>query len=207
VARASGGRIGYLHIFDFGINGYNELEQQFTGQIDKEALIFDARWSNGGWTGSIVAELMDRRALGFHASREKKEVWPDMRWGGLFGPKAVLVNHVTVSAGESFAYFFRKRGIGPLVGSRTWGGSTALNPVPALIDGGYVNVPNAPFYDESGWMFEGHGLDPDVPVEPDPARMFSEGDAQLAAAVRTLMQALSTKAFRPPPLPSSKRTP
>ena len=206
VDRESGGRIGYLHIPDFGINGYNELEQQFTGQIDKEALILDARWSNGGWTGTIICELMDRPPLAFHASRERKEVWPDVRWGGHFGPKAVLVNHVTVSAGESFSYFFRRRGIGPLVGSRTWGGSTALNPVPALLDGGYVNVPNAPFYNETGWLFEGHGLDPDVAVEPDPARMWTEGDAQLAAAVKTLSEALNTKTFRPPALPAGRKS-
>src|SRR5262249_21766403 len=122
-------------------------------------------------------------------------------WGAHFGPKALLVNEVTVSAGESFAYLFRQRHLGPLVGSRTWGGSTGLNPVPALLDGGYVNVPNAPFFDEAGWLWEGHGIDPDVLVVPDPARAFSEGDPQIATAVKSMLEALDANPYRLPAEP------
>jgi len=50
-----------------------------------------------------------------------------------------------------------------------------------LIDGGAVNVPNAPFFDESGWLIEGTGLEPDYPVERDPA---AAGDVQLEEAVK-----------------------
>jgi len=79
---------------------------------------------------------------------------------------------------------------GPIVGARTWGGLTGLNPVPRLIDGGYVNVPNAPFFDDGQWLIEGHGLEPDIDVVNDPARMMSDGDAQLDAAVKAMLEAL-----------------
>lgn len=195
VSDASGGRIGYVHIPDFTNAGYGDLARQFYAQLDKDALIIDARWSLGGSTGAAVAELLARRDLNFAAGRYNQP-WPSPRFGVHAGAKALLVNHITVSAGENFSYYFRKLGIGPIVGSRTWGGLTGLNGAPALIDGGAVNVPNAPFYDESGWLLEGHGLEPDVAVERDPA---SDADAQLDAAIRTLQSTRTSSSTPTPP--------
>jgi tricorn protease len=190
VDQASGGRIGYVHIPAFNQSGFSELARQYYGQIAKEALLIDARWSQGGSTGAIVAELLARRPLNHYATRHSNEPASAPTYGAHFGPKALLVNHITISAGENFAFYFRKLALGPLVGSRTWGGFTGLNPVPALIDGGSVNVPNAPFFDETGWMPEGHGLEPDIAVIRDPA---ATSDAQLEAAVHALMAALPSE--------------
>lgn len=191
VAEASGDRIGYVHIPAFNASGFSELARQYYGQVAKEALIVDTRWSQGGSTGAIVAELLARRPLNASASRYSSEPTPAPSYGVHAGPKALLVNHITISAGENFAHYFRKLALGPIVGSRTWGGLTGLNPVPALIDGGSINVPNAPFFDESGWLIEGHGLEPDLPVTRDPA---ADADAQLEAAVQALLAKL-------PPVP------
>lgn len=187
VDEASGGRIGYVHIPAFNQSGFSELARQYYGQVAKEGLIVDARWSQGGSTGAIVAELLARRPLNYYASRYSDEPATSPTYGAHFGPKALLVNHITISAGENFAFYFRKLNLGPLVGSRTWGGFTGLNPVPKLIDGGSINVPNAPFFDETGWMAEGHGLEPDLPVTRDPA---AGSDAQLEAAVQALVARL-----------------
>jgi len=183
VADASGGRIGYIHIPDFNQNGFSDFVRQFYGQIDKDALIIDARWSSGGSIGAVLAELLARRNLNFAANRYSKEAWPAPRFGVHPGRKALIVNNITVSAGENFSFYFRKLALGPIVGARTWGGLTGLNPVPSLIDGGAVNVPNAPFFDDTGWLIEGQGLEPDVKVERDPA---ASDDAQLDAAIAAL---------------------
>jgi tricorn protease len=201
VAEVSGGRIGYVHIPELTTSGFGDLVRQYYGQIDKDALIVDARWSLGGWTGGVVAELLARQPLNYAAGRYTEENWPAPRWGAHFGPKALLVNHETVSAGENFAWYFHKLALGPIVGSRTWGGLTGLNPVPPLIDGGYVNVPNAPFFDEDRWIIEGRGIEPDIEVEPDPSRMMIDGDAQLDAAVKAMLDALAAKPYRPPAKP------
>jgi tricorn protease len=188
VEEASGGRIGYVHIPVFNQSGFSEMARQYYGQVNKDALVIDARWSMGGSTGGIIAELLARRPLNSYASRYSEESATGPTYGAHFGPKALVVNHITVSAGENFAYYFRKLALGPLVGSRTWGGLTGLNPVPPLIDGGAVNVPNAPFFDTAGWMPEGEGLEPDVAMTRDPA---ADADAQLEAAVQALLAKLT----------------
>jgi tricorn protease len=190
VDEASGGRVGYAHIPAFNASGFSDFARQYYGQVAKEALLVDARWCQGGSAGATFAELLARRPLNYAASRYSSEAWPAPRLGAHFGPKALLVNHITVSAGENFAYYFRKLNLGPVVGSRTWGGLTGLNPIPALIDGGSINVPSAPFFDETGWLIEGEGLAPDIAVTRDPA---ADEDAQLEAAVKALLARLPAR--------------
>mgnify|MGYP003575349139 FL=1 len=173
------------------MNGFNSFMAQLGGQLTKAALIIDPRWSPGGWTGGLLAETLSRPELNFLTYRYATTTWPAIRLGVHHGPKALLVNHMTVSAGENFAYYFRKLKLGPLVGSRTWGGLTGINPVPSLIDGGSLNVPGAPFSDRGEWIIEGHGIEPDVVVEDDPGSRTEMGiDPQLQAAVREMMKAI-----------------
>ncbi|HKS21471.1 MAG TPA: S41 family peptidase [Thermoanaerobaculia bacterium] len=195
VDEVSGGRIGYLRVSDFGMGGFNSFMAQFGGQLTKHALIVDPRWSPGGWTGGLLAETLSRPELNFMTYRYATTTWPANRLGVHHGPKVLLVNHMTVSAGENFAYYFRKLKLGPLVGSRTWGGLTGINPVPPLIDGGSLNVPAAPFSDRGEWIIEGHGIEPDVAVEDDPGTRTEMGiDPQLQAAVREMMKVIGAKA-------------
>ena len=195
VDQTSGGRIGYVRVSDFIMSGFNSFMGQFGGQLTKAALIIDPRWSPGGWTGGLLAETLSRPELNFLTYRYATTTWPAIRLGAHHGPKALLVNHMTVSAGENLAYYFRKLKLGPLVGSRTWGGLTGLNPVPSLIDGGSLNVPAAPFSDHGEWIIEGHGIEPDVLVEDDPGSRTEMGiDPQLQAAVREMMKAIGASA-------------
>ncbi|MEA2336192.1 MAG: tricorn protease [Thermoanaerobaculia bacterium] len=204
VDAASGGRIGYIHIPDFSTNGLNEFVRQYYGLVDKGALIIDPRWSQGGWTGAVVAELLARVPLNYNALRDSENVWPAPRQGAHFGPKCLLVNHMVVSAGENFAYYFRKLRLGPIIGARTWGGLTGLNGTPPLIDGGSINVPDAPFFDRSGWLIENHGLDPDVAVNLDPSR---PGDPQLEAAIAAMRKAIAAHPYVSPHRPSKRMRP
>ena len=200
VEETSNGRIGYIHIPDFSMNGLNEFVRQYYGQVGKDALIIDPRWSQGGWTGAIMAEFLARTPLNYAAERYSSNVWPSPRQGAHFGPKCLLVNHMVISAGENFSYYFRKLHLGPIVGTRTWGGLTGLNGNPALIDGGSVNVPNAPFFDRGAWLIENHGLEPDVVITDDPARPAGR-DPQLEAAIQAMGKALAARPYVPPSKP------
>ncbi len=205
VERLTVGQVGYLHIPDFTFNGLSEFVQQFQRQINKKALIIDPRWSQGGSVGDIIVRLLDQPLLNYYGERYSSNNWP-VPARAHQGPKCVLINHLVVSAGENFSYYFRKSGLGKLVGTRTWGGLVGLNGNPALIDGGYVNIPNAPFFSVEGeWLIENHGIEPDVEVIDDPSLMADDNDPQLEAAIRLMLEEIRRNPLKPlrrPPYPN-----
>jgi tricorn protease len=106
------------------------------------------------------------------------------------------------SGGDYFPYWFRKAGVGKLIGTRTWGGLVGLSENPYLIDGGYASVPSFAFYDLDGtWGIEGHGVDPDIEVVDDPALMVEGGDPQLDAAIEFMLEEIEANPYRPVPIP------
>ena len=201
------GQVGYLHVPGVAFNGLDELIRQYNGQIDKKALIIDVRWSQGGSLGDVFVHLLDQRGLNYFADRFSDNNWP-VPSRGFQGPKCLLINHLVVSAGENFSYYFRKAGLGKLIGMRTWGGLVGLNGNPALIDGGYVNVPNAGFFSGDGkWLIENHGIDPDLKVVDDPAFMVNGEDPQLDVAVKLMLKEIKRAPARParrPPYPDRR---
>jgi len=194
VAARTGGRVGYVHLPDFTTQALNALVTQLYGQTEKEALIIDIRWSQGGSLGDVFAKMLDPRVLNYLGGRDARDRAVPQR--AHHGPKCLLVSGMSVSAGENFAYYFRKLGLGKLVGNRTWGGLVGLNGNPALIDGGYYHVPNAPFYEDDGtWMIEGHGIEPDIEVVNDPSKLAGGVEPQLDAAVRQMLSELKARPF------------
>ena len=131
---------------------------------------------------------MDPATLNYMGGRNSLD--RPIPWRLQHGPKRLIVSGMTVSAGENFAYYFRKLGRGKIIGSRTWGGLIGLNGNPALIDGGYFNIPNAPFFEDNGtWMIEGYGLEPDIEIIGDPgSSMGGAGDSQLNAAIKDILE-------------------
>ncbi|HEV7373153.1 MAG TPA: S41 family peptidase [Pyrinomonadaceae bacterium] len=202
VEQRTNGQVGYLRISDFTFNGLSEFVRQFQGQINKKALIIDPRWSQGGSVGDILVRMLAQPPLNYYGVRDSVNNWP-VPARAHQGPKCVLINHLVVSAGENFSYYFRKLGLGKLIGTRTWGGLVGLNGNPALIDGGYVNIPNAPFFSNDGeWLIENQGIEPDVEVLDDPSLMADGHDPQLEAAIRLMLEEIRRK-----PKPQPRRPP
>ena len=71
VAQA-GGRIGYVHVPDTGIDGQNELVRQFMGAFDKDALIIDERWNSGGQIPTRFIELLNRPVTNYWARAPRR---------------------------------------------------------------------------------------------------------------------------------------
>lgn len=200
VDEASDGRIGYIYVPNTGIDGQNELFRQFYGQIDREALIIDERWNGGGQIPTRFIELLDRPVANWWATRDGRD-WP---WppDAHFGPKAMLINGLAGSGGDYFPFWFRARGLGPLIGTRTWGGLVGISGNPRLIDGAMVTVPTFAFYEQDGtWGIEGHGVDPDIEVVDDPSQMADGQDVQLDGAIDYLLDELERAPFRKPERP------
>jgi tricorn protease len=189
VDEATNGRIGYIYVPSTGLDGQTELERQFMAQFDKEGLIVDERFNNGGQIPDRFIELLDRKPLAFWAVRDGRNwQWPPQ---ANFGPKVMLINGWSGSGGDAFPDYFRKAGLGPLIGTRTWGGLIGISGVPALIDGGFITVPTFRMYNPDGtWFKEGHGVDPDIEVKDDPTQLAKGIDPQLEAGIQEVLKLL-----------------
>lgn len=192
VEEASGGQIGYIYVPSTGVDGQNELVRQFYGQWNKPGLIVDERFNNGGQIPDRFIELLNRKPLAYWAVRDGKNwQWPQV---GHFGSMAMLINGWAGSGGDAFPDYFKKAGLGPLIGARTWGGLIGISGSPSLIDGGSVSVPTFRMYNPDGtWFKEGHGVEPDVEVKEDPTQLAKGVDTQLEAAIENVMKQIKAK--------------
>ena len=195
VQEATNNNVGYIYVPDTGRNGQNELVRQFIPQRTKEALIIDERFNSGGQIPDRFIEMLNRPLYNYWARRDHRN------WQTPFvahtGPKVMLMNGWSGSGGDAFPYYFRKAGLGPLIGTRTWGGLIGMSGNPRPIDGGYVSVPTFGFWNTQGdWDVEGYGVDPDYPIENEPHLMVGGNDPQLEKAVEVILELLEKQ---PPP--------
>jgi tricorn protease len=182
VHEATDGRVGYIYVPDTGVNGQNELVRQFYGQFGKDGLIIDERFNSGGQIPDRFVELLNRPVTNFWAIRDGVDwQWPPV---AQTGARVMLINEWAGSGGDAFPYYFSKAGLGPLIGKRTWGGLIGISGAPPLVDGGAVTVPTFAIYSDGEFIIENHGVEPDIEVEADPARMWNGGDPQLERAIQ-----------------------
>ena len=200
VEELSGGKIGYIYVPNTGVDGQTELVRQFYGQRMKPSLIIDDRWNGGGQIPTRFIELLNRPVTNYWARRDARDgAWPP---DGHRGPMAMLINGLAGSGGDMFPWLFKHNKLGPVIGTRTWGGLVGISGNPGLIDGGSISVPTFGFYETDGtWGVEGHGIDPDIEVIDDPAKMKDGRDPQLEKAVEVLLKELETNAYKPVPKP------
>ncbi len=202
VAAETDGRVGYIYVPNTGVDGQSDLVRQFVGQIDKDALIVDERWNGGGQIPTRFIEMLNRPVTNYWATRDSK----DWRWppDSHQGAKCMLINGLAGSGGDMFPWLFKRADLGPLIGTRTWGGLVGISGNPALIDGGYTSVPTFGFYETDGtWGIEGHGVDPDIRVVDDPALMVDGGDPQLEKAIEVMLDSIRNNPYSPPKAPKS----
>ena len=200
VDEASGGKIGYIFVPSTGVGGQNELVRQFYGQWNKEGLIIDERFNNGGQIPDRFIELLNRKPLAYWDVRDGQNwQWPPVAH---FGSMAMLINGWAGSGGDAFPDYFRKAGLGPLIGGRTWGGLIGISGAPSLIDGGVVTVPTFRMYNPDGtWFAEGYGVAPDIAVPEDPTALAKGIDPQLERAIEEVMKSIVEKGPIHPKVP------
>ncbi len=202
VGRASGGRIGYVYLSDMSEAGMDQFVRQFYPQLDRQGLIFDDRWNGGGFIDQIVLERLRRVLVGMTTNRNRVPMTIPQQL--INGPKVCLINHYSASDGDLFPYYFRGYGLGPLIGTRTWGGVRGIRGFWSLMDGGYITVPEDSTYGlDSQWNMENRGVEPDITVDDAPADWEAGHDVQLEAGIHYLLDALKKNPVSlpaPPPL-------
>jgi tricorn protease len=201
VDRLSGGKVGYVYMSDMEQLGIQQFVRQFYAQLDKQALIMDDRWNGGGFIAPFALERLRRVLVSLDVNREGAIASEPQEL--LNGPKVALLNHWSASDGDIFPYLFKQYGLGPLVGTRSWGGVRGIRGNWQMMDGGYITIPEEATYGtDSQWAVENHGVDPDIEVENMPADLLAGHDAQLETAVAMMVKAIDGKpAGLPPPPP------
>ena len=200
VDQMSGGKVAYIYLPDTYSGGYTNFNRYFFAQTDKQAAIIDERFNGGGDIADYIIDYLRRPLLSYWTLREGEDITTPIE--GIFGPKVMITNEMAGSGGDAMPWLFRRAGIGPLVGKRTWGGLVGHYTNPGdLIDEGFTGTPNLAFYTPEGkWDIENHGVDPDVDVEFDPAQWRQGHDAQLDKAVEVVMDLMKKN-----PAPTRKR--
>jgi tricorn protease len=205
VAKATNGRVGYLHIPDMGAAGIREFIKWYYPQLRKEALIVDVRANGGGNVSRMLIERLRRKVLALNYSRTNDDAstYPD---GAFLGPMVTLLDANSASDGDIFPAMFREAGLGPLIGKRSWGGVVGITNRGQLIDGGSVNVPESGLANKNGeWIIEGYGVDPDIEVDNDPQSVINGKDPQLERAITEIMNKIKSPVKLPPkPAPPVK---
>ncbi|MDI5961434.1 S41 family peptidase [Streptantibioticus silvisoli] len=201
VRQASGGRLGYLHVPDMMGAGWAQLHRDLRVELGREGVVLDVRENRGGHTSQLVVEKLARRLISWDYPRDgTPTAYPA---DAPRGPVVAVADEFAGSDGDIVNGAFQALGIGPVVGTRTWGGVIGIDSRYALVDGTLITQPKfATWMEGCGWGMENHGIDPDVEVVITPQDRVHGRDPQLDTAIRLALEALeATPARTPPPLP------
>jgi tricorn protease len=202
VAEKSHGQIGYLHLYDMGGLGLRQFARDYPPQWDRRGLIVDDRWNHGGEVAAMIVGYLARRTFCINSMRYSAgySTTPDRVFRGYLD---VLINRQGGSDCETFAQAVKDFQLGPVIGTRTWGGLVGISMFVSLVDGGSITAPDYRVYSTDGkWVIENEGVTPDIVVDLDPAEMARGYDAQLMKAVDYLMKKIAEE-----PRPEPKRPP
>ncbi|MFC9629011.1 S41 family peptidase [Streptomyces mirabilis] len=190
VHEKSGGRLGYLHVPDMQAPGWAQIHRDLRVEVAREGLVVDVRENRGGHTSQLVVEKLARRIVGWDLPRGMRPYsYPE---DAPRGPVVAVANEFSGSDGDIVNAAIKALGIGPVVGTRTWGGVIGIDSRYRLVDGTLVTQPKYAFWlDGYGWGVENHGVDPDVEVVQTPQDHAAGRDAQLDEAIRIALAALA----------------
>ncbi len=198
VDKATNGQVGYVHIPDMSSEGLNEFVKYFYPQLAKKALIIDDRGNGGGNVSPMIIERLNREITRSNMARNVEQIGHTPT-KVMAGPKVLLINQYSASDGDLFPYGFKKHQIGKVIGTRTWGGVVGIRGSLPFVDGADLRKPEFASYsaDESKWIIEGYGVDPDIEIDNDPSREYEGTDDQLNKAIEVILDEL--KSFKEPP--------
>jgi len=202
VRELSQGRLGYLHIPDMMGEGWAHFHRDLRTEMGRDGLIFDVRANNGGHISQLVVEKLARRVIAWGVDRwQRPETYP---FEARRGPMVTVADEFAGSDGDIVTAAIRLLGLGPVVGTRTWGGVIGIEGYQELVDGTSITVPQYAFsFMDFGWDVENYGVDPDVEVLNTPDDWAAGRDAQLETAVQLALEALDKQ---PPPVPPDPAT-
>lgn len=204
VDEMSGGELAYVWVPNTSGGGFANFNRFYFSQQDKKGVVIDERNNGGGSAADYMIDVLSREPVGYFNSKAgDRRPWTTPM-AGIWGPKVMIINERAGSGGDLLPYMFKLRELGPLVGTKTWGGLVGTWDTPRFIDGGRMVAPRGGFYDLDGeWAVEGEGIAPDIEVIMDPAVVLTGRDPQLEAAVQEALRLLKTERYELQPEPAA----
>ncbi|OXY89804.1 peptidase S41 [Streptomyces diastatochromogenes] len=198
VHETSGGRLGYLHVPDMQAPGWAQIHRDLSVEVAREGLVVDVRENRGGHTSQLVVEKLARRIVGWALPRGMRPYsYPQ---DAPRGPVVAVANEFSGSDGDIVNAAIKALGIGPVVGTRTWGGVIGIDSRYHLVDDTLITQPKYAFWLEGyEWGVENHGVDPDVEIVQRPQDYAADRDTQLDKAISLALEALEQRPPKTPP--------
>jgi tricorn protease len=204
VSELSGGKLAYVYLPNTGGGGFTNFNRYYFAQQDKKGVIIDERNNGGGSAADYMIDVMNRKLFGYFNSRAGDHRPWTTPISAIWGPKVMIINERAGSGGDLLPYMFKAAKLGPLVGTRTWGGLVGTWDTPPFVDGGGMVAPRGGFYDVDGnWAVEGEGIAPDIEVIQEPKLVLQGHDPQLERAVEEAMRLLGENEFMMKPEPKA----
>ncbi|MGY8908613.1 MAG: S41 family peptidase [Flavobacteriales bacterium] len=197
VDELSKGKLAYVYVPNTSNPGFTSFNRYYFSQQDKKGAIIDERNNGGGSAADYMIDIMSREVVGyFNSKTESRKPWTTPM-AGIWGPKVMIINERAGSGGDLLPYMFKEKNLGPLVGTKTWGGLVGTWDTPPFIDGGRMVAPRGGFFDVDGnWAVEGEGVAPDIEVHQTPKEVLAGQDPQLEKAVEEALRLLNLNEFK-----------
>jgi tricorn protease len=204
VDELSNGKLAYIYVPNTSNGGFESFNRYYFSQQDKKGAVIDERNNGGGSAADYMIDIMSRELFGYFNSRANDNRPWTTPMAGIWGPKVMLINERAGSGGDLLPYMFKMKNIGPLIGTRTWGGLVGTWDTPRFIDGGRMVAPRGGFYDVDGnWAVEAEGVAPDIEVIQHPKETSKGNDPQLERAVQEALKLLEGNEFELKPEPKA----
>ncbi|MFZ1228142.1 MAG: PDZ domain-containing protein, partial [Saprospiraceae bacterium] len=196
VDELSKGKLGYVWVPNTGGPGFNSFNRYYFSQQDKQGAVIDERFNGGGLLDDYMVDLMVRR-LRAAITNEVPDGKPLRLPAGILGPKVLLINEMAGSGGDFFPWIFRQQKVGPLIGTRTWGGLVKSSTHYSFVDGGAMTAPDNGVFDpiNNKWVGENMGIAPDIEQKISAIAVSKGRDLQLEKAVEETLKLLEKEPF------------
>jgi Tol biopolymer transport system component len=190
VAKASGGTLGYAHLFDMGEGSLRQFYVDLDAETHaRDGVVIDVRNNNGGFVNAYALDVLSRKPYLTMQGRGRAETPARSQLGqrALERPTVLVTSQHSLSDAEDFTEGYRTMGLGKVVGEPTGGWIIYTSDVP-LIDGSSVRLPGTRVRDHEGKDMENAPRPVDVPVKRAMGEWYQGVDSQLDAAVRVLLK-------------------
>ena len=180
-----------------------EFPKYFYSQTRKKGIIVDGRFNGGGLDPNIFLKRLDKKVLTYWTRRySHDQTTPAVITRA---HTVCITNRQAGSGGDMLPMEFQMKKMGPVIGTRTWGGLVGVSMWISMIDGGGLSCPDYRIYDPNGkWIVENTGVTPDIIVDLDPVEVSKGYDAQLEKAIEVLMKKIKAD---PRPWPKHEAIP